>query len=661
MLTTRKENNKAKKEIDIEHGKAIIEAWDEIINFIKACIKNNPNVMAIDANRLEWRISKYLFESFYYLKSARVHFINYETTSFSNFISKDKIMEIYSAISKKRAYFGNNWGELHRKFDSFWNIRFKVDPNSRNYEEKFNDYMVTLETIKRKLYERLRDIFAENLGLSEVSIKFAFITKVLEPHLSEHGLSKSGKQYIFASIIFRMFSKTKDLSEQSIIEAARQCRRGPLFRLKLANIRNLHKLRSEIEQCLINFYMSDISGLEKAANIREKILFDSEIFYIIYKNTPLNERGKLSLESIRNDIYSFTVLNNIKKHVTMFGKHTHSSYRWNSIVTLTTFMRQKMGDSKISRPDYVKFLRASERFCTELLLSPTKPNGYYSRLGIHISDSNINNLNVDDKDTAGNKFLHHLYKLNNLKKGEVSPDFKHAVKFSVATIRASTFSKDPYSINKGFTESERLDYIKTFTNSIEYGTSHKDFQQLIEYAQLRDNDNFILKDANLLSLINPSTIYNNQPSHPFIEYLALKNILSIICTEPLIWAKIEDVVYSGHLDIIQIKKDTIRIIDYKPNLHFDPEAKTPANHFIDSIPQIAAYGIIFDMMFCISQSKYQIECVTFNEEGHYLYNPYEALEDSVEFYYSIKHEMPVWHKLLRHDIIDKIIAKYSEK
>ena len=63
-------------------------------------------------------------------------------------------------------------------------------------------------------------------------------------------------------------------------------------------------------------------------------------------------------------------------------------------------------------------------------------------------------------------------------------------------------------------------------------------------------------------------------------------------------------------------------------------------------------------MFGIIAAGIELECVTFNENGYYLYDPYEALESSVDFYYSQKREMPDWANLLTDSVLSKIKAKY---
>ena len=66
------------------------------------------------------------------------------------------------------------------------------------------------------------------------------------------------------------------------------------------------------------------------------------------------------------------------------------------------------------------------------------------------------------------------------------------------------------------------------------------------------------------------------------------------------------------------------------------------------------------MMFGMSSSGFEIECVTFNEDGYYLYDPYEALESSVGFYYNELRKLPDWHGLLSKHVINAIIERYSQ-
>lgn len=145
-----------------------------------------------------------------------------------------------------------------------------------------------------------------------------------------------------------------------------------------------------------------------------------------------------------------------------------------------------------------------------------------------------------------------------------------------------------------------------------------------------------------------------QPSHPFVQHLALKTIPSIIATEFWMWETFGAQLFSGHIDILQVDGKTVRIIDYKPDLRYDPSTENFGKHFVDSIPQVAAYAIILDLLFGLRASGLKIECVTFNKYGYYLYDPYQAMESSVQFYWDKIHTLPVWHALLPKFVIDRI-------
>ncbi len=58
--------------------------------------------------------------------------------------------------------------------------------------------------------------------------------------------------------------------------------------------------------------------------------------------------------------------------------------------------------------------------------------------------------------------------------------------------------------------------------------------------------------------------------------------------------------------------------------------------------------------FNLVSSYFEIECVTFNEDGYYSYNPYHALESSVQFYYDQIGKLPSWSGLLSQAVIERI-------
>jgi hypothetical protein len=99
----------------------------------------------------------------------------------------------------------------------------------------------------------------------------------------------------------------------------------------------------------------------------------------------------------------------------------------------------------------------------------------------------------------------------------------------------------------------------------------------------------------------------------------LKNILikdeDSIAIEVPIWSKIKERTITGHIDLVQIENNTIKIIDYKP------EGK-----FLFSLPQVAMYGLLIKKILHISD----LNCITFNKNLVWEYKPEILLTDVSE-------------------------------
>jgi hypothetical protein len=644
-------------------GETIASSWLELVNFIKLSLKDNDEVKQITLkgkSRLGQRISKFLFGTQSYLQSVWDNKINYKGKSFirrgSQFVSREKLLEIYTNLKEKQQVFGKSWPDVTNKFSSFWAIRFDG--------EKFSDYISefsTVKSVKEVLYEGLRSIFADFLELNKIQVESAFISRLLEPYRQNKGdvgFTDASSSRIESSVIFRIICEVRDLSVNKILNSAKKRGVGPLANLKISSIKDLAPLRAKLEEYLLDFFMSDLSGISFNTFAREKLIFDLEIFYAIYKNTPLQDRMSVSFRSIQRDLKTSAIEDDGNSYVSGFGNYKVSySYHWGSMRTINAYLLNKVSRGEISKSDYIAVLKAGRKFCKGMGISPANPAGYaghFFTFQMKFSQVNIEALEFSNEKILKRFFTFLLKQTESGRKDFLAGYFDNLRKSS-SSFSMSTFSKDPYSMNLGFTKPQRLSYMQEFTNSIvkKLGTNHKSLQQLIKYAKYRKTDEFVSNDANLLEIIDPSK-YNQQPSHEFIQFLALKNIPSIITTEPFFWINFDDIIYSGHIDFIQIEGKKIRIIDYKPDLTFDPDSKNIAKHFIDSIPQVAAYGIIFDMMFGISSSEFEIECVTFNENGYYLYDPYQALESSVEFYYEVIGKLPAWAGLLSKEVRDRI-------
>jgi len=112
---------------------------------------------------------------------------------------------------------------------------------------------------------------------------------------------------------------------------------------------------------------------------------------------------------------------------------------------------------------------------------------------------------------------------------------------------------------------------------------------------------------------------NNFGSIPGHEPI-LKNILikdkDAVAIEVPIWTKKENKVITGHIDLIQVENDIVKVIDYKPE-----------GNFLVSLPQVAMYGLLLKSQINIKNVK----CISFNKHGAWEYNPNILKEDLKEY------------------------------
>ena len=90
----------------------------------------------------------------------------------------------------------------------------------------------------------------------------------------------------------------------------------------------------------------------------------------------------------------------------------------------------------------------------------------------------------------------------------------------------------------------------------------------------------------------------------------LKNILikdnDAIAIEVPIWSEEENKEITGHIDLIQIENDSVKVIDYKPE-----------GNFLLSLPQVAMYGFLVKSKLKLNKVK----CISFNKLGAWEYDP----------------------------------------
>ncbi|MFX1258753.1 MAG: hypothetical protein ACFFAN_12905, partial [Promethearchaeota archaeon] len=114
--------------------------------------------------------------------------------------------------------------------------------------------------------------------------------------------------------------------------------------------------------------------------------------------------------------------------------------------------------------------------------------------------------------------------------------------------------------------------------------------------------------------IYAQTVYNNYfkenlnkiPGHdPILKYILINDKDSIAKEVP-IWKKVNNIYLTGHIDLIQIEKNMVKVIDYKPE-----------GNFLLSLPQVAMYGLVIKSNLKIKNLK----CISFNKNEAWEYDP----------------------------------------
>jgi hypothetical protein len=117
----------------------------------------------------------------------------------------------------------------------------------------------------------------------------------------------------------------------------------------------------------------------------------------------------------------------------------------------------------------------------------------------------------------------------------------------------------------------------------------------------------------------------NIPGHdPILKNILIKDGDSVAIEIP-VWKTLKNSTITGHIDLIQIQEDAVKVIDYKPE-----------GNFLYSIPQVATYGLLIKNIFKFKNLK----CVTFNKDEVWEYNPEILLTDIKEYLISKQIKRP---------------------
>ncbi len=135
---------------------------------------------------------------------------------------------------------------------------------------------------------------------------------------------------------------------------------------------------------------------------------------------------------------------------------------------------------------------------------------------------------------------------------------------------------------------------------------------------------------------NVYKIYENnkidkKPGHdPVLKNILIRDKASIAIEVP-IWKRKNGSCLTGHIDLIQITPEVIKIIDYKP------EGK-----FLYSLPQVASYGLLFKSNF----NYENVLCMSFNKQEAWEYDPEILIRDGLKQYLKLHQDLDLgeWEK-----------------
>ena len=107
-----------------------------------------------------------------------------------------------------------------------------------------------------------------------------------------------------------------------------------------------------------------------------------------------------------------------------------------------------------------------------------------------------------------------------------------------------------------------------------------------------------------------------KPGHdPVLKNILIKDENSLAIEVP-IWKKLDDTYLTGHIDLVQMEDNILKVIDYKPE-----------GRFMHSLPQVAMYGLLMRSKFKIKELKF----LTFNKRMAWEYDPVILLTEVRDF------------------------------
>ncbi len=122
------------------------------------------------------------------------------------------------------------------------------------------------------------------------------------------------------------------------------------------------------------------------------------------------------------------------------------------------------------------------------------------------------------------------------------------------------------------------------------------------------------------------------PGHdPVLKNILIKDKNSVAIEVP-VWKKVNNNYITGHIDLIQIEDNIVKVIDYKPE-----------GNFMNSLPQVATYGLLIKSKFELQH----IKCLSFNKKEAWEYDPVILLTDVKDYLVSHRIKKRKWEDFVK--------------
>lgn len=144
------------------------------------------------------------------------------------------------------------------------------------------------------------------------------------------------------------------------------------------------------------------------------------------------------------------------------------------------------------------------------------------------------------------------------------------------------------------------------------------------------NSKLPLHAQKVYEIYRVNRISGNPGHEPILKNILIKDKNSIAIEVP-VWDESENNRITGHIDLIQVENDTVKVIDYKPE-----------GNFLFSLPQVAMYGYLFKSKLNLKNLK----CISFNKEEAWEYEPSILFSDIKEYLISHRINERPWESYL---------------